>query len=56
MELRSHSSLSCHLVAIHVTPTQGERNVTQIYYKYSHLYYIVIIDVKFINTFSSWFV
>jgi hypothetical protein len=33
MELRSHSSVSCHLVAIHGTPTQDERYVTQIYYR-----------------------
>jgi hypothetical protein len=33
MELRSHSSVSCHLVAIHGTPTRDEGNVTQIYYR-----------------------
>jgi hypothetical protein len=33
MELRSHSSVSCHLVAIHGTPTQDEGNVIQIYYR-----------------------
>jgi hypothetical protein len=34
MELRSHSSVSRHLVAIHGTPTQDEGNVIQIYYRY----------------------
>jgi hypothetical protein len=35
MKLRSHSSVSCHLVAIHGTPTQEEGNVIQLYYRYA---------------------
>jgi hypothetical protein len=34
MELRYHSSVSCHLVAIHETPTQDEGKVIQIYYRF----------------------
>jgi hypothetical protein len=40
MELRPHSSVCCHLLAIHGTPTQDEGNVIQNYYRFS------IFDIK----------
>jgi hypothetical protein len=42
MELRSHSSVSCHVVAIHGTPTQDERNVTLIYYRYANVFCLLL--------------
>jgi hypothetical protein len=35
MELRSHSSVSWHLVAIKCTPKPEERKVTEIYNRYN---------------------
>jgi hypothetical protein len=47
MELRSHSSVSCHLVPIHGTPTPDEGNVVQIYYRLATLHQnIALLDAR----------
>jgi hypothetical protein len=54
MELRSHSSVSCHLVAIHGTPTQDEGNVTEIYYRFQKYEFFPFVTLSmFIPAFRS---
>jgi hypothetical protein len=43
MKLRSHSFVSCHLVAIHGTPKRITANVVKFYYRYDDVLLVFIL-------------